>query len=88
MKSILIILVLFFSSSNCWSMNLTARLQVIRINYNEKKKNYDVTFSTRAGIYHTEKKHLKCLQESISKKVEMKVEFEAMGLKIIKCTNL
>jgi len=87
MKLILITLALTVSS-NSWAMNLTKKLQVTRIKFNEEKKNYDVSFQIRSGIYHADESHLKCLQASIEKKIEVNVEFEAMGLKIVKCTPL
>jgi predicted transglutaminase-like protease len=87
MKVILIALALM-TSTNIWAMNLTKKLQVTKIKFNEEKKNYDVSFQIRSGIYHADESHLKCLQSSIEKKVEVNVEFEAMGLKIVKCTSL
>ncbi len=87
MKLILIALALIVST-NSWAMNLTKKLQVTKIRFNEEKKNYDVSFQIRSGIYHADESHLKCLQSSIEKKVEVSVEFEAMGLKIVKCTSL
>lgn len=87
MKNLLIVLTIIVSS-NSWAMNLTKKLQVTRIKFNEEKKNYDVSFQVRSGVYHSDKSHIKCLQSSIEKKVEVNVEFEAMGLKIVKCTSL
>ena len=87
MKLILIALA-FIVSTNSWGMNFTKKLQVTKIKFNEEKKNYDVSFQIRSGIYHADESHLKCLQSSVEKKVEVNVEFEAMGLKIVKCTSL
>lgn len=87
MKLTLIALALTLSS-NSWAITLTKKLQVTRIHFNEEKKNYDVSFQIRSGIYHADESHLKCLQSSIEKKMEVNVEFEAMGLKIVKCTSL
>ena len=64
MKLILIALIIT-ASSDSWAMNLTKKLQVVRIKYNEEKKNYDVSFLIRAGIYHADELQLKCLQKSI-----------------------
>lgn len=84
MKLLFLVLLLTFSQATL-AMNLTKKLQVISIKYNEEKKNYDISFSVRAGIYNSDESHLKCLQESIEKKIEVKVEFVALGLKIVKC---
>jgi hypothetical protein len=77
---------IILASMNTWAMNLTKKLQVTKLRFDETKKVYDVTFEIRAGVYHTNKDHVGCLQKSIEKKIPVTVEFEAMGLKIIKCS--
>ena len=84
MKAFLLIMIIIVSS-NSWAANLTKKLQVMQINFNEKNKNYDIFFEVLAGIYHADKSHLSCLEKSIEKKTEVKVEYEAIGLKIVKC---
>lgn len=84
MKLLLLIILNTFST-NIWAMNLSKKLQVIEINYNEKNKNYDIFFEELAGIYHADKSHLSCLEKSIEKKIMVKVEFMAIGLKVVKC---
>ena len=85
MKSILIVTFLLISSSS-WAMNLTHKLEVTLIKYDQEKNNYDISFKLKAGVYHADKTHLKCLQKSLEKKVKVNIKYEAMGLKIIKCT--
>ena len=84
MKLMLIATFLTFSNIS-WAANLTHKLQATLIKYNDEHKNYDVSFSIRSGIYHADEKQLKCLENSIEKKREVYIEYEAMGLKIIKC---
>lgn len=85
MKIILLVLT-FILSTNSWATNLTKKLQVTRISYNKELKNYDVVFDLRAGIYHSSEAHLGCLQKSIDGKTAVNIEYEAMGLKIVKCS--
>lgn len=87
MKVLIMAMIISFSA-NSWAMNLVKKMQVTRIKYNEEKKNYDVSFQIKSGIYHADESQLKCLQKSIENKSEVNIEFEAMGLKIIKCTSL
>ena len=86
MKKIILLVSVFIVSSNSWAMNLTKKLQVTRISYNKDLKNYDVMFELRSGIYHSSEVHLKCLQKSIDNKSPVSIEYEAMGLKIVKCS--
>ena len=87
MKSILIIFCLTLSNQSL-AKSLTHKLQVIHIKYNEENKNYDISFMTRAGIYHADKTHLECLEKSIESNKEINVEYAPRGLKIVKCTLL
>ena len=87
MKLILIAIFLIISN-NSWAINLTHKLQVTLIKYDYEKKNYDISFALKAGVYHADKALLKCLQKSIEDKINVNVEYEAIGLKIIKCTPL
>ena len=84
MKLLLLIILNTFST-NIWAMNLSKKLQVIEINYNEENKNYDIFFEELAGIYHADKSHLSCLEKSIEKRIMVKVEFKTTGLVVVKC---
>lgn len=87
MKKIIITMLCICFSTSLWSMTLTKEWNVTLIKFNETKKNYDVSFLNQAGIYNSEEIHIKCLQKSIEKKHTVKVEFQPMGLKILKCSE-
>ena len=86
MKKIVIPLSILFSL-NVWSKNLSFDLTVRRLNFNSEKNYYEVSFNEMAAVYKSDKKFLKCLQDSLDSKKTAKIIYLGRELSITNCEN-
>ncbi len=75
-----------FFSINATAATLTFDLTVRKINFNNEKKLYDISFNEMAAVYLADAKFLKCLQKSLDTKKAAKITYLGRELKLTECS--
>ncbi len=84
-KSQSLILLLLFASVA--SAGIKKNFIVTKVFFDVENNYYKVHFQNQAGVYKADRKLYNCLAESLEKAKEVKIEFEAMGLKLTSCSK-
>ncbi len=87
MKNNLVLFFLFLISSVA-SAGIKKNFIVTKVFFDVEHNYYKVHFENQAGVYKADGKLYNCLAESLAKSKEVKIEFEAMGLKLTSCSKV
>ena len=87
MKKTQLALYLLFNSTIAFG-GIKKEFIVTKVFFDVEHNYYKVHFENQDGVYKADSKLYNCLAESLAKSKTVKIEFEAMGLKLTACSKV